>query len=170
MTVVVNLIAGPGAGKSTYSAGLFGILKMDGLKAELVQEFAKDKTYERDWNALANQFYCSAQQDKRLRRLLGQVDWVVNDSALPLGLAYARPPFDAAWFTAAIWNLFDTYTNFNVFVERVKPYQTYGRTQTEDEARDLDVRLRDLFAGRIDLVVPGDDSAPHVIYEALKRL
>lgn len=168
--IVVNLIAGPGAGKSTTAAGLFGLMKMRHLKVELVQEFAKDKTYEKDWSTLSNQFMCAAQQDQRLRRLLGQVDWCINDSALPLGLAYAVPPFDQDWFTRAVWGLYDTYENFNVFIRRVKPYQQYGRAHSEAESQEKDDQLRSIFEGRIDLEVDGDDAAPAVIFEALKRL
>jgi dephospho-CoA kinase len=32
---VINLAAGPGAGKSTTAAGLFNIMKLKGLKVEL---------------------------------------------------------------------------------------------------------------------------------------
>lgn len=168
--LVINLIAGPGAGKSTSAGILFGLMKMANEKVELVQEYAKDKTYEQDWTALDNQFMCAAQQDQRLRRLLGHVDFCINDSALPLGLAYAKAPFDKPWFTDAVWGLYDTYSNFNVFIERVKPFQQYGRAHNEAESREKDEELKAIFAGRIDLTVPGDAAAGAVIYEAIKRL
>lgn len=40
---VVNLFAQPGAGKSTGAAYIFAKLKMAGVNAELITEFAKDK-------------------------------------------------------------------------------------------------------------------------------
>lgn len=43
-TLVVNLFGGPGSGKSTGAAYVFARLKMLGYNAELVTEFAKDKT------------------------------------------------------------------------------------------------------------------------------
>jgi adenylylsulfate kinase-like enzyme len=39
---VINLFGGPGTGKSTLAAALFTDLKMKGINAELVTEFAKD--------------------------------------------------------------------------------------------------------------------------------
>ena len=42
-TIVVNLFGAPGAGKSTGAAYIFALLKMAGIEAELVTEFAKDK-------------------------------------------------------------------------------------------------------------------------------
>lgn len=42
-TIVVNLFGVPGAGKSTGAAYIFYRLKINGINAELVTEFAKDK-------------------------------------------------------------------------------------------------------------------------------
>ena len=44
--IVVNLIAAPGSGKSTIAAGVFEELKWEGVNAELITEFAKDKVWE----------------------------------------------------------------------------------------------------------------------------
>ncbi len=51
---VINLWAGPGAGKSTTAAGLFNLMKIRGYNVELVTEFAKEMVYEgrlRGWRA-----------------------------------------------------------------------------------------------------------------------
>ena len=45
-TIVINLFGAPGAGKSTGAAYIFALLKMAGIEAELVTEFAKDITRE----------------------------------------------------------------------------------------------------------------------------
>lgn len=45
--LVVNLFGTPGAGKSTGAAYIFSELKMRGINAELVIEFAKDKVWEK---------------------------------------------------------------------------------------------------------------------------
>lgn len=42
-TLIVNLLAEPGAGKSTAAAYIYSQLKMHGISAEYVTEFAKDK-------------------------------------------------------------------------------------------------------------------------------
>ena len=55
--VAVNLFSGPCSGKSTGAAWIFAKLKMAGVNVELVTEFAKDKVWERNEKALANQAY-----------------------------------------------------------------------------------------------------------------
>lgn len=46
---------------------------------------------------------------------------------------------------------------FNIFVQRVKPYSTFGRTQKNvEEARALDLQAMNLIAP-IHLTVPGDE-------------
>ena len=56
-TLVVNLFGAPGSGKSTAAAYIFALLKMAGINAELVTEFAKDKVWEEAKAAFENQQY-----------------------------------------------------------------------------------------------------------------
>jgi hypothetical protein len=169
-TVVVNALAGPGAGKSTLSYGLIAKLKAEGHKAELVTEYAKELTWRRDFASLSNQFEVTREQDRRLRDLIGQVDFIVHDTALPLGVLYAKPPYNEEWHIRRCWELFDSYRNFNVFVTRKKKYQTAGRNQTEAEAVELDKRIRQLFDGRINIEVEGRSDAVDQVYDALMLL
>lgn len=53
-TICVNFFSGPGAGKSTLAAYVFSKLKMMGVNCELVSEFAKDKVWEKNNEALSN--------------------------------------------------------------------------------------------------------------------
>lgn len=54
LPIVVNLFGQPGAGKSTLAAYTFAKLKMMNVNCELVTEFAKDKTWEKNFTALSN--------------------------------------------------------------------------------------------------------------------
>ncbi len=45
-TLVVNLLGGPGSGKSTTAADVFARLKWQDINCELVTEFAKDLVWE----------------------------------------------------------------------------------------------------------------------------
>ena len=56
-TLVVNLFGVPGAGKSTGAAYIFSCIKMAGINAELITEYAKDKVWERNDEAFRNQAY-----------------------------------------------------------------------------------------------------------------
>ena len=55
-TLVVNLFGVPGAGKSTGAAHIFSCIKMAGVNAELITEYAKDKVWERTIRAVPAQF------------------------------------------------------------------------------------------------------------------
>lgn len=141
---VVNLWGGPGIGKSTTAAGLFNLLKQSGARVELVSEFAKDLTYGKDYGSLENQLFILAEQDRRLRRLEGQVDFAITDSPLPLGMVYMTPEYEE-WLPAAILGAYDRYQNVDVLLTRRKPYQVYGRNQTEHEATVLDLNIQHVF-------------------------
>lgn len=165
---VINLWAGPGAGKSTASAGLFHKMKAAGKRVELVTEFTKDLVYEGN-PAISNNLMILAEQDQRLRRLIGKVDFAITDSPLPLTMLYSKPPFSSRWFDDAALATFETYDNVNVFIDRVKPYYEFGRYQTEDEARALDTRVHGLLHAHLykHLHVAGDSKAPAIIMNHL---
>lgn len=166
--LVINLAAGPGAGKSTTAAMLFGKLKLLNKKVELVTEFAKDLTYEGAKTKLETQVYVLGNQYYRLVRLADQVDYIVTDSPLFLSRFYGKRQ-ETLWLLSK--ELFDEFNNAIYFIERLKPYQQYGRSQTEDEARDLDCNIRAFIAYHYgDYVsVFGDEYAAASIISDLKK-
>lgn len=143
--IVVNLTGAPGAGKSTGAAIIFAELKKAGINAELVTEFAKDKTWEHNIMALGCQEYVFGKQSYRLRRCRDDVDVIVTDSPLPLGLIYNNNPALDYHFTEVVLNVFNTYTNLNFFINRVKPYNPKGRNQTEAESDQLSTTIKNLY-------------------------
>jgi hypothetical protein len=167
MTVVVNFFAGPGAGKSTTKAGLFFEMKLAGFKVEVVEEFAKELTYDGAWQTMENEMFMLAEQDRRLRRLVGQVDYILTDAPLLKSLFYVRGVYDSDEYRGHISRLFDFYDNFNVWVRRTKPYAAYGRSQSETEADEIGRRMHASIMQRIHLVVDGDRAAPVLVKEAL---
>ena len=88
--LIVNLYGAPGAGKSTGAAYIFSRLKMAGVNAELVTEFAKDKVWEESKAVFENQAYIFGKQYFRISRLEGKVDAIVTDSPLILSCYYGR--------------------------------------------------------------------------------
>lgn len=166
---VINLWGGPGSGKSTTAAGLFSLMKLQQKKVELVTEFAKDLTYEENFISLSNQFAVSGQQDHRLRRLIGHVDYVITDSPLLLGMFYASGVFQNEWFTNCLLGAFNSYNNRNFFIKRVKPYVKLGRTQSEQEAETIGDRMLETF-DKYQFsfeIVDGDEHAAQTIYNML---
>lgn len=158
--LVINFFGGPGCGKSTAAAGLFYKLKLDGVKVELVQEYAKDLTWEKRYGALENQAYVFAKQLQRLHRIRHQVDVVVTDSPLLLSLLYLPPGYPKT-FKPFVLEMVDGMNNMNVLLQRVKPYQQYGRNQTELQARDIDDATLSLLdsIGADYRVANGDETA-----------
>lgn len=168
MTTIVNFFAGPGAGKSTTKAGLFFEMKHEGFEVESVDEFAKELTYEEAFTTMENEMYMLAQQDHRQRRLLGKVQYVLTDAPLLKSAFYVRGVYAHETYVEHITRLFDTYDNVNVWVNRTKPYLTYGRTQTEKEADAIGERMLDSVRSRIHLYVDGDRDAPLKVLQYLK--
>ena len=143
--LVVNLTGAPGAGKSTGAATIFAELKKLGINAELVTEFAKDKTWEHNTTALNCQEYVFGKQSYRLCRCRDAVDVIVTDSPLPLGLIYNTNPALDYHFTEVVMNVFNTYENINFFINRVKSYNSKGRNQTAEESDQLSIAIKDLY-------------------------
>lgn len=154
--LVVNLYGGPGCGKSTGAAYIFARLKEQGVKAELVTEFAKDLTYDRS-DALKDQTYVFAGQlHKLVRCMRGGVRVAITDSPLLLSLLYRQEgPLWGDAFAAYVQSANDCFDNLNVMVNRYKPYVEYGRSESEAEARHIDERVRRELPVTFDLTVDG---------------
>ena len=123
----------------------------------------------RNFITLSNQLAVTGQQDHRLRRLEGHVDYVITDSPLPLGIMYANGVWKSHWFTNCVLGAYNSYTNLNFFVRRVKPYVNLGRTQTETESNQISNELLHfLQAHNLHYMeVNGDESAAKNIYDAM---
>lgn len=164
MTLIVNLFAGPGAGKSTTRAGVFHKLKLAGYNVEEATEFAKDLTWEKRSTAFTCQPYIFGEQLFRMARLAGQVSAVVTDSPLLLSSIYApEDEFDS--FHQLVIDKFNSFNNINFYINRVKPYNPKGRNQDLEEAREIDWLVRDYL---INMDIPyyevnGDENAPDYI-------
>jgi hypothetical protein len=144
MTKVINFWAGPGTGKSSCAADLFAEMKWAGHNVELIDEYAKVKTWEKHMNILEDQMYISAKQNRKIERLQGQVDWVITDSPLLMCIPYI-PKGYCSHFKPLIREMFNRYDNINYFLVREKAYNPVGRNQTEQEARALDTQIKDLL-------------------------
>ena len=134
-TLVVNLFAGPGAGKSTGAAYIFSMLKMAGVDTEYVNEYAKDKVWEDNKEVFKCQFLISGKQAYKILRCVGKVDVVITDSPIAIGAQYSQ---DNPYLKDAVLYEFNKYKNLNIYINRVKKYNPNGRHQTEEEAKKID--------------------------------
>jgi nicotinamide riboside kinase len=143
--LVINLFGAPGAGKSTGAAYIFSELKQRGVNAELVTEFAKDKTWEGNTLALSCQEYVFGKQSYRLARCRDEVDVIVTDSPLPLTIIYTKNEKIKEPLTKLVMAIYDSYDNINFFINRTKPYNPKGRNQTEEESDALSRQIKSLY-------------------------
>jgi len=142
-TLLVNLYAGPGAGKSTGAAYIFAKLKMAGVDCEYVSEYAKDRVWQEDQFPLQHcQLYVTGKQCLKIYRLLGKVDVIVTDSPIAVGAMYTteKPYQDVCLYEAKKYK-----PTFNIFVNRFKKYNPNGRNQTEEEAKEIDKRIKNFL-------------------------
>lgn len=135
--LMVNLFGAPGAGKSTGAAYIFSQLKIRNVNAELVTEFAKDKTWERNKKALENQMYMFGKQLFRITRCQDDVDVIITDSPLLLNIIYNHNPILGEEFNNLVFKIFNSYNNLNYYIKRVKKYNPLGRNQTEEESDQI---------------------------------
>lgn len=147
-TIVVNLFGAPGTGKSTSAAYIFSQLKLRGINAELITEFAKDKVWEKDEAVLQNQAYVFGKQSFRQTRCDGQVQVMTTDSPLPLSIIYNNDSRLTENFNKTVMDMFNSFHNLNFFLTRVKEYNPSGRLQTEEEANELAVTIRNMLDER----------------------
>jgi thymidylate kinase len=146
---VINLFAGPGAGKSTISAEIFSKLKRMRKDVELITEFAKDVVWENRLTTLKNQVYVFAEQQHRVWRVAqhfeskGLNGYVVTDSPFLLSVFYH--PELTNEFINFVLKEFNKFDNLNVFVKRTKQYNPFGRMQTEEEAMRIDQNIKEFL-------------------------
>lgn len=146
--VLVNLFGEPGAGKSTGAAYIFSVLKMNGINAELVTEYAKDKVWEECTAVFKNQAYIFGKQFFKISRCEDKVDVIITDSPLPLSIIYNQNKNLTENFNNTVMDVFNSYNNINFLVCRTKPYNPSGRHQDEQGALELKDDIRSMLHDR----------------------
>jgi hypothetical protein len=142
-TLIVNLFAGPGTGKSTTCAGIFFALKNLQVDCEIAHEYAKDLVWEKRTKTFENQIYLFAKQYHRIFTLLGQVDVVITDCPILLSPVYdteARSTFEKL-----VVEEHNKMWNYNVFLKRKKKYNKVGRLHNEEQATEIDMKVLDVL-------------------------
>ncbi len=146
--LLVEFVAGPGTGKSTTATGLFSLLKQAGRNVEYVPEVAKDLTWEGRTVALSCQPYIAAKQLLHFDRLKGKVDAIITDTSTLLGLHHGDEEHGATpEFRDWLLDDHDRRRTLTIFLRRdpERPYNTEGRSESEDEARAIDAALLGLL-------------------------
>lgn len=144
--ISINLIGGPGSGKSTSAANIFSYLKDKDCNVELITEYAKQCVYESSPHKLRNQFYITAKQYKKMRDIADYgVPMLITDSPLLISLAYCKNSHYFPEFKALLHKIDSEFENINVLVQRAKKYNPSGRMQSEPEAIAIDEEFKALI-------------------------
>ncbi len=144
---LINLYGGPGTGKSTTAAQIFASLKKKGINTELVTEFAKDLTWHSRHETLKDQLYILGKQHHKIFMLKDQVDFIVTDSPIILSSYYNKlhgSTFPKS-FDALVLDMWGMYDSFDIMLKRTKIYNPKGRTQTEEEAMQIDTGIENML-------------------------
>lgn len=148
-TLFVNLFAGPGAGKTTASAGLYFYLKMQNEKVRLLQEFPKDLIDREDKRTLSFQPYILAQHYYNQYIMDGKYDIVITDSPLILSSIF-KTPGCTEHFDDVVLEQFNQFDNINFYLNRI-PEATYDdseRRESYQESLHKDKELKQLLSDK----------------------
>ncbi len=143
---VINLLTGPGVGKSTTCADLFQELKRRGFNTEQIPEYAKDAAWEnRGTKLFGAQEYIFGKQSFRLSRVACEVEFAITDSPLLLTILYNQS--DLQSLNQVALDNHRRYDSINIFLNRSgkKPYNPKGRLQTEAQANELDGKIKQIL-------------------------
>lgn len=173
-TKVINIVGGPGAGKSTIASGVFNLLKMNQMNAELVNEYPKSLIWEERKKTFDDSLYLFAKQAHIQYSINGKVDYMVTDRPLIMSNMYHNFWMEKDWtpewnksFYDLVKATWDMYDNRVYFIERSFPYVAQGRNENAQEALAQDKLTRKwLDDYGIDyIVVKGDKEAHFRIFE-----
>lgn len=149
-TKIINIIGGPGCDKSLFSSAIILNLNLRHKSVEQIPDYAKSLVWQKDFDALRNQYRIAQRQFEMLDLLNGQVQYLVTECALMQILyyneTYRQNICDVEKTRAQILAWYHQHENINLLVERSdKKYVQTGRFQNEEEARKIDVALKELL-------------------------
>lgn len=167
--LVINLIGGPGCGKSTTMAGVFYKLKKNGVNCEMATEFTKDKVWEEDYRMLDDQLYIIAKQFHRISRLIDKVDVVIMDTSLLSSIIYDKSGSQA--LKQLCIEMFNQFNNMVFFIDRSDiKYHTEGRVESFERSQEIDNNYKKLMEEcNIPYVSVNNDECVDVIFNKLKN-
>jgi len=140
--VVVNIIGGPGTGKSILSAELFAKVKRSGITCDVSWEYIKRKLREKAMKVVQSQIYMFGKQQFQLFTMKDEVDVIITDSPLLLNCVYDQS--QCPQLRALVLKEYAKYNNLLYFIERDTSvnYETEGRYQDLEGAKEVDTKLK----------------------------
>jgi len=146
--VRINLLGGPGSGKSTTAAWLFSVMKERHISVELVTEYVKSWACQKRQVTSFDQVYLLGKQMQYEYRFLNSgIKNIITDSPVFLSAVYAEVYYSELKISKPILELVDAYEkqfpSVNIFLNRKnKPYIQEGRYQNYEQAKEVDNLIR----------------------------
>lgn len=142
VTLVVNLIGGPGTGKSILAAEIFATLKRDGITCDVAWEYIKRKLRENALKVVQSQIYLFGKQQFQLFTMKDELEVIVTDAPLLLFSYYDKTR--CPYLKEMVINEYKKYNNLLYFIERDLSvgYETEGRYQDLEGAKQVDIELK----------------------------
>jgi nicotinamide riboside kinase len=172
--VVVNLIGGPGTGKSILAADLFSVIKRNGITCDVSWEYIKRKIREKAKKVTLSQIYLFGKQQFQLFTLKDEVYVIITDSPLLLNPIYDKD--ECPLLKALVLKEYNKYDNLLYFVERDPnyEYETEGRYQDKEEAKIVDEKVKSfLFQNEIEYTTVcgiGPDVIARIVNDVKNKL
>lgn len=143
--IVVNIIGGPGVGKSILTAEIFSGLKREGISCDVSWEYIKRKLREKALKVVESQIYIFGKQQFQLYSMKDEVDVIVTDSPILLNTIYDKS--SCPILKALILKEYSKYNNLLYVIDRntdIK-YETEGRYQDLDGAKIVDDKIKNFL-------------------------
>lgn len=149
-TKIINIIGGPGCDKSLFSSAIILNLNLRNKSVEQIPDYAKALVWQKNFDALKNQYQVAQRQFEMLDLLDGQVQYLVTECALMQVLyyneTYTENICDVTKTRQQILSWYNKHDNINILVERGdKKYVQTGRFQNEEDARKIDQALHEML-------------------------
>lgn len=170
-TIFINLVGGPGCGKTTTAAALFSELKRTpSLSVEFIREPIQHHIYENSTLIMSNQIPLFGEDMLQIYSLDGKVDIVVRDTSLLNNIVYDRE--DNTLFHSLVIQEYKKLRNIDFFLERGDiEFQEYGRIHTYEQSLELDQRIQDVYRfANIPLIHVHSETAVDEILEYISNL
>ncbi len=146
-TTVINMLGGPGSGKSTNAAELYAKMKRESMHVELVREVAKEWVWQGHYIGPFEQMSILGKQIQRESSLFGKVEYIVTDSPALLGAFYCQKA-GQGFMTDMVYHYYK-YSEvhgvrfLNYMVPRKEKYDPKGRFESEEQSKEIDTQLQD---------------------------
>jgi hypothetical protein len=174
-TKVLNLMGGPGIGKSGIAAGILYQLKKNHISCDAPYEFPKVLAWDGNHSAIKDQLYVIANQHRGIVKSWGKVDYIIMDSPILLSLVY-KNYYKGNEYPSTLYNesfdklildIHSKYDNLNILLKRGNGvHNEKERYQNLEQSLELDLSIqRMLNDNRIEYteIEVGDDTVSQIL-------